>query len=140
MHPSVGGGLQPSHPSKPQRPKFKNTDFIDTMKSKVLFDLLFSWYQPLKSGFDNCIRICKNELTEWKRNKIGHCDWVTQHVVIFVCIQMQPQAVLWYSHTNNMIFIIQFLTLTLLMWRIWWAPNNASRWQMEFNLAFKGLK
>ena len=31
------------------------------------------------------------------------------------------------------------LTLTLLMWRIWWASNNASRWQMGFNLAFKGL-
>jgi len=25
------------------------------------------------------------------------------------------------------------------MWRIWWAPNNASRWKMGFNLAFKGL-
>ena len=25
------------------------------------------------------------------------------------------------------------------MWRIWWAPNNASRWQMGFNLAFKEL-
>jgi len=25
------------------------------------------------------------------------------------------------------------------MWRIGWAPNIASRWQMEFNLAFKGL-
>jgi hypothetical protein len=32
------------------------------------------------------------------------------------------------------------LTLYLLMWRIWWAPNNASWWQMGFNLAFKGLK
>jgi hypothetical protein len=32
-----------------------------------------------------------------------------------------------------------YLTLTLLTWRIWWAPNNASRWQMGFNLAFKGL-
>ena len=31
------------------------------------------------------------------------------------------------------------LTLILLTWRIWWAPNNASRWQMGFNLAFKGL-
>jgi len=31
------------------------------------------------------------------------------------------------------------LTLTLLTWRIWWAPNNASRWQMGFNSAFKGL-
>jgi hypothetical protein len=25
------------------------------------------------------------------------------------------------------------------MWRIWWAPNNASRWQMGFNSVFKGL-
>jgi hypothetical protein len=31
------------------------------------------------------------------------------------------------------------LTLSPLTWRIWWAPNNASRWQMGFNLAFKGL-
>jgi hypothetical protein len=31
------------------------------------------------------------------------------------------------------------LTLILLMWRKWWAPNNASKWQMRFNSAFKGL-
>ena len=30
------------------------------------------------------------------------------------------------------------LTLILLTWRIWWAPNSASRWQMGFNSAFKG--
>jgi len=32
------------------------------------------------------------------------------------------------------------LTLYLLMWRIWWSPNNASSWQMGFISAFKGLK
>jgi len=31
------------------------------------------------------------------------------------------------------------LTLILLTWRIWWAPNNVSRWQMGFNSSFKGL-
>jgi len=31
------------------------------------------------------------------------------------------------------------LTLYLLMWRIWWAPNNASKGQMGFNSAFRGL-
>jgi len=31
------------------------------------------------------------------------------------------------------------LTLILLTWRIWWAPNNASKRQMGFNSAFKGL-
>jgi len=35
--------------------------------------------------------------------------------------------------------IMSKLTLTLLMWRIWWAPNNASKWQMVFNLVFKVL-
>jgi len=33
-----------------------------------------------------------------------------------------------------------YLTLILLTWRIWWAPNNASKWQMGFKLAFRGLK
>jgi len=32
------------------------------------------------------------------------------------------------------------LTLILLTWRIWWAPNNASRWRIGFNWTFKGLK
>jgi hypothetical protein len=35
---------------------------------------------------------------------------------------------------------IVLLTLIPLTWRIWWAPNNASKWQMGFNSAFKGLK
>jgi len=33
----------------------------------------------------------------------------------------------------------QILTLNPLTWRIWWAPNNASRWQIGFNSAFVGL-
>ena len=36
------------------------------------------------------------------------------------------------------IFYLQCLTLIPLTWRIWWA-NKASRWQMGFNLVFKGL-
>jgi len=28
----------------------------------------------------------------------------------------------------------------MLTWRIRRAPNNASKWQMEFNSAFKGLR
>jgi hypothetical protein len=31
------------------------------------------------------------------------------------------------------------LTFILLMWRIGWAPNSVSKWQMGFNSAFKGL-
>jgi len=43
----------------------------------------------------------------------------------------------------NLLLLLCFtcfhLTLILLTWRIWWAFNNASRWQMGFNLVFKGL-
>jgi len=35
---------------------------------------------------------------------------------------------------------IHILTLTLLTWRIWWALNNASKWQMRFNSAFNELR
>ena len=31
------------------------------------------------------------------------------------------------------------LTLNPLTWKMWWAPNNAIRWQTGFNSAFKGL-
>jgi hypothetical protein len=36
--------------------------------------------------------------------------------------------------------ILGKLTLILLTWRIGWAPNNARKWQMGFNSAFKALK
>ena len=32
-----------------------------------------------------------------------------------------------------------YINLILLTWRIGWAHNKASKWQMGFNLAFKGL-
>ena len=35
--------------------------------------------------------------------------------------------------------ILFILTLMSLTWRIWWAHNNASKWQMGFNSAFKVL-
>jgi uncharacterized membrane protein len=42
---------------------------------------------------------------------------------------------------HNMAFSsLLSLTLTLLTWRIWWASNNASRWQIGFNSAFEELK
>ena len=40
---------------------------------------------------------------------------------------------------HNYLKITGILTLIPLTWRIWWARNNASKWQMGFNSAFKGL-
>jgi len=41
-----------------------------------------------------------------------------------------------YAIANWLVFQ---LTLTLLAWRIWWARNHASRWQIGFHSAFKEL-
>ena len=56
-------------------------------------------------------------------------------------IKSKPGA-LWLAH-----FLISSLTsdgekgltLILLTWRIGWAPNNASRWEIGYNSACKGL-
>jgi hypothetical protein len=45
----------------------------------------------------------------------------------------------WPVGSNTRDTSLNLLTLTLLTWRIWWAPNNVSKWQMGFNSAFKGL-
>ena len=60
--------------------------------------------------------------------------------VCWTVIQVCMWAVTVGTDSYFLIFIRQrYLTLTLLTWRIWWAPNNASRWQMGFNSVFKGL-
>ena len=48
--------------------------------------------------------------------------------------ERQNRAVLTWDAGNCYI-----LTLNPLTWKIWWALNNAGRWQMGFNSAFKGL-
>jgi hypothetical protein len=53
-----------------------------------------------------------------------------------VCIK----SLQWRSHSDVLSSIWSFLlTLILLTWRIWWAPNNTSKWQMRFNSACKGI-
>jgi hypothetical protein len=54
-------------------------------------------------------------------------------VVVFRGVK-QPKREANYFH------VVRKLTLILLTWRIWWASNNASKWQMGFNLAFEVLK
>jgi len=74
------------------------------------------------------------------------------------CATDSPQKVISFHPQGSHFFLAQFqhtlqkvittlctcchisLTLILLTWRIWWAPNNASKWQMGFNSVFKGLK
>ena len=56
-------------------------------------------------------------------------------------LSLNPRPLLsGYSKNNSSSnFQSSWLNLTPLTWRLWWAPNNASRWLIEFNSAFKGL-
>jgi len=47
----------------------------------------------------------------------------------FTLIEVLHILIIWCCHLYH----------TLLTCRIWWVPNNASRWQMRFNLVFKVL-
>ena len=63
------------------------------------------------------------------------------------CYRTQAQKLLRRPENFNISCMFQenhtmlpYSTLILLTWRILWAPNNARKWQMGFNLVFKGLK
>jgi hypothetical protein len=66
------------------------------------------------------------------------CFWFIQHHCRWVMAFFSPKrsscSLKLTTHC-----LLPPLTLNLLSWRIFWAPNNASKWQIGFNLAFKGL-
>jgi hypothetical protein len=59
--------------------------------------------------------------------------------IMYVCIMYVCIMYVSVMYVRMYTCMFKTLSLTLLTWRIWWAPNNASRWQMEFILAFKAL-
>jgi len=70
-----------------------------------------------------CVVVCDLETS-----RIG-----TPYIYIYIYIYI-------YTHTYDISSLsVNDLTLILLTWRKWWAPNNASKQQMGFNSAFKGL-
>jgi hypothetical protein len=76
------------------------------------------------------------------RDKGGRCVWLTTLVVPKVekiqglNLPGTPRAT---SACRGIPLPLLLLTLILLTWRIWWAYNNSSKWQMGLNSEFKGL-
>ena len=64
--------------------------------------------------------------------------WLTPQGTVVLYKLLVPQLFK-KSPSPTTFYGIRYLTLILLTWRIWWASNNAGRWQMRFNSAFKGI-
>jgi hypothetical protein len=73
----------------------------------------------------------------WKRITLKFCQSRLCISVRFVKNTRLPDVV---NTENFSSWRSETLILILLTWRIWWAPNNASKWQMGFSSAFRGLK
>jgi hypothetical protein len=94
----------------------------------------FCVYNSLSLALISIFNFCKTDINIILLSMTKSSKW--HFIQIF-----RPQLhVSHFSHACQSLFLIwPPLTLILLTWRIWWAPNNASRWQMGFNSAFKGL-
>jgi hypothetical protein len=100
------------------------------------------WTTPSHDTLMLC-KLCKyfNSLRVENRSK----DWTVLSVLDCITSFSQPiqQSVApkIFQHLRfwNSDLLKSVLTLGLPTWSIWWAPNNASKWQMGFNLAIKWL-
>jgi len=64
---------------------------------------------------------------------------LSETILILRRIQWEVTINVYRSSRKSIRYSFQILTSILLTWRIWWAPNNVSRWQMGLNSAFKWL-
>jgi hypothetical protein len=98
------------------------TPFQNYHTSFILsFDLCLTWYKPQTN-------IISHEADSPFCHKIRSSENLR---LIFRSTHLKTQHRHFHDNTS--------LTLILLTWKIRWAPNNASKWQMGFNSASKGL-
>ena len=76
---------------------------------------------------------------QWKQTLSSYVIMLHVHCIWLLCLlsmNYDPtswQTVLFFS------LYVYIITLNPLTWKILWALNNASIWQMGFNLGFKGI-
>jgi hypothetical protein len=87
-----------------------------------------------------CVCVCERE-RERERDLLITLV-ISQQLFDTLCVILMAGLISYSELSKVKLRIINFqkyLTLILLTWRIWWAPNNTNRWQMGFNSEFKGL-
>jgi hypothetical protein len=110
--------------------------------NNIVFMLLKEWWKGREDG-EEVVRSYRINL----RKSDGTGLWKRKHQIALsgeVALEetMEQSQCRLRSEGTILLFRVpgEWLTLNPLMWKIWWAPNNASRRQMGFNPAFKGLK
>jgi hypothetical protein len=69
---------------------------------------------------------------------VGLKFWTVNKILPILCIFVSCNT--WHNFVEPWGSRKRSLTFILLTWRIWWALNNASKWQMGLISAFKGLR
>ena len=93
-----------------------------------------------KSAFEFCNQDTITNRTSFSVREKSEIGPVTRrhtaHIITSSCLLLSYSCCSLYIRPKACLY----LTLILLTWRKWWAPNNASEQQMGFNSGFKGLK
>jgi hypothetical protein len=103
--------------------KIKNTRFIFGpffLENRAVYDIM--WRNVVEPG--------RPQMTIWRMyisRQIHKARNTNSEYVMLTAFRLQQ------------LLQERTLTLILLTWRKWRTPNNASKWQMGFNSAFKGL-
>ena len=86
------------------------------------------------------MRIDRKMLSLREKPGLSQFHFVHQNISYKLCWKRTRPSLweTWFMETPYL-SLRTILTLILLTWRLWWAPNNASKWQMGFNSAFKKL-
>jgi hypothetical protein len=92
--------------------------------------LLFVWKTQKIHNIWYYLRVLRNYFFIVRKVRSFSCANTDVNIII-----MQILMDVWSTKLCTVLHC-PWLTLILLMWRIGWAPNNASKWQMELNSAF----
>jgi len=122
--------------------QLRNFNFTSvTCKVGCICQLFGAWQQELKYTAVTSNLFCGSSLSVWIQ--VPEFE-LRIRLTLFKSYTCRAACRYWVGHPEvgdcAVVRLTNWLTLYLLMWRIWWAPNNASRGQMGFKLAFKGLK
>jgi hypothetical protein len=94
---------------------------------------------PLSLRFPHQRKVGNSGCQQWLR-----ADRLAFFIHLVVCVTTVPKRAVHILRSRASSIRCEYpllsLTLILLTWSIRWVPNNASKWQIEFNSAFKELR